>query len=42
MNRRKFAAALSTAAAATPAEKTAIDGGTPVRSTPLRAGYWGA
>ena len=41
MNRRKFAAALS-AAAATPAEKTAIDGGTPVRSTPLRAGYWGA
>lgn len=45
MHRRKFvaaAAALSTAASAAPPAKPAIEGGTPVRSTPLRAGYWGS
>ena len=44
MQRRTFVAAgLSTAAAAAaPPQKPAIDGGTPVRSTPLRAGYWGS
>ncbi|MBL8176486.1 MAG: DegT/DnrJ/EryC1/StrS family aminotransferase [Bryobacterales bacterium] len=44
MQRRKFvaAAALSSAAAAAPPAKPAIDGGTPVRATPLRAGYWGS
>ena len=44
MQRRKFVAAtaaLSSAFSATPPGKPAIDGGTPVRSTPLRAGYWG-
>lgn len=45
MQRRKFvasAAAVGAAFAAPAAENTpAIDGGTPVRSTPLRAGYWG-
>ncbi len=45
MQRRKFVAAtaaLATASSAAPAGKPAIDGGTPVRSTPLRAGYWGS
>lgn len=45
MQRRKFvaaAAALSTASHAAPPAKPAIDGGTPVRPTPLRAGYWGS
>lgn len=47
MKRRKFvaAAALAGSAAAAPApapaSKPAIDGGTPVRATPLRPGYWG-
>ncbi len=46
MQRRKFvaaAAALTTRAAraAAPPAKLAIDGGSPVRSTPLKAGYWG-
>jgi 8-amino-3,8-dideoxy-alpha-D-manno-octulosonate transaminase len=43
MQRRKLiaAAALASASAAAPAEKPAIEGGAPVRSTPLRAGYWG-
>lgn len=45
MQRRKFfaaAAALSTASPAAPAAKPAIEGGTPVRATPLRAGFWGS
>lgn len=46
MQRRKFVASAAVGAAfastAPAAENTpAIDGGTPVRSTPLRAGYWG-
>jgi dTDP-4-amino-4,6-dideoxygalactose transaminase len=50
MQRRKFvtsataaAAALanSAASAAAPPAKLAIDGGTPVRATPLKPGYWG-
>src|SRR5262245_37738969 len=45
MKRRKFVAAtaaVSALASADPAEKPAIEGGTPVRSKPLRAGYWGS
>jgi len=48
MDRRKFvasAAAIATTAAASaapPADKPAIAGGSPVRSVPLRAGYWGS
>ena len=44
MQRRKFlaAAALASAVPANSAEKPAINGGVPVRSTPLRAGYWGS
>ena len=44
MQRRKFvaaAAAASTAAHSAPPAKPAIDGGAPVRATPLRAGFWG-
>ena len=43
MQRRKLVAvaALAGASQTAAAEKPAIDGGTPVRSTPLRAGYWG-
>lgn len=44
MKRRQFAAAaaaLSSAAAAPLPAKPAIEGGAPVRATPLRAGYWG-
>ena len=45
MKRRKFvaAAAMAGSAAATPApaNKAVIDGGTPVRSAPLRPGFWG-
>jgi len=44
MKRRKFVAATALAAAAAEAaatDKPALDGGTPVRSTPLRPGYWG-
>lgn len=49
MKRRKFVAAaavLSSATAAAtppppPPAKPAIEGGTPVRATPLKAGYWG-
>ncbi len=43
IERRKFiaAAAAATTASAAPAEIAAIDGGTPVRATPLKAGYWG-
>jgi 8-amino-3,8-dideoxy-alpha-D-manno-octulosonate transaminase len=45
MKRRKFVAATalagSAAAAPAPAAKPAIDGGTPVRATPLRPGFWG-
>jgi 8-amino-3,8-dideoxy-alpha-D-manno-octulosonate transaminase len=44
MQRRKFVAAtaaVSATASATPAERPAIEGGTPVRQTPLKAGYWG-
>lgn len=45
MKRRKFVAAAalagSAAAAPAPANKPAIDGGTPVRATPLRPGFWG-
>jgi dTDP-4-amino-4,6-dideoxygalactose transaminase len=39
--RHLIAAAALASASAAPAEKPAIEGGTPVRSTPLRAGYWG-
>lgn len=43
MQRRKFVAALTAAElAAAPAAKLAKDGGTPVRATPLRPGYWGS
>ncbi len=45
MQRRKFvaaAAAASTAAHSAPPAKPAIDGGAPVRATPLRAGFWGS
>jgi 8-amino-3,8-dideoxy-alpha-D-manno-octulosonate transaminase len=45
MHRRKFvasAAVLSSAVWGAPAEKAAIQGGTPVRTTPLRANYWGS
>jgi 8-amino-3,8-dideoxy-alpha-D-manno-octulosonate transaminase len=44
MQRRKFvaAAAAVSAASAGPPAKPAIEGGTPVRATPLRAGYWGS
>jgi len=45
MQRRKFVAATAAFSAmnsAAPAEKPAIEGGTPVRSTPLKAGYWGS
>lgn len=42
MDRRKFLAAASAAAAAANAEPTlAISGGTPVRATPLKASFWG-
>ena len=43
MKRRKFVAAtaLAAAAQAAPADKPALDGGTPVRATPLKPGYWG-
>lgn len=44
MQRRKFvsaAAGSAAAASAFPAGKPVIDGGTPVRSAPLRAGFWG-
>jgi 8-amino-3,8-dideoxy-alpha-D-manno-octulosonate transaminase len=47
VQRRKFVAAATAAttasasAAAPPPAKPAIEGGTPVRSTPLRAGFWG-
>lgn len=43
MQRRKFvaAAAAASAAQAAPPAKPAIEGGAPVRATPLRAGYWG-
>ncbi len=48
MHRRRFAAAATAAAAAMSTtatateEKPAIDGGEPVRSSPLRPGYWGS
>lgn len=44
MQRRKFvaAAAVSSAVSAAPPAKPAIEGGAPVRSTPLRAGFWGS
>ena len=45
MQRRRFVAATAAFSAmnsATPAEKPAIEGGIPVRSTPLKAGYWGS
>jgi len=42
MDRREFLAGAALAAAAAPAAtRLAIDGGTPVRSTPLHAGYYG-
>ena len=44
MQRRKFVAATAAFSAvnsAAPAEKPAIEGGSPVRATPLKAGYWG-
>jgi dTDP-4-amino-4,6-dideoxygalactose transaminase len=40
MERRKFVATAAVASAMA-AEKPAIEGGTPVRSAPLKAGYWG-
>ncbi len=45
VNRRHFVRASAAAAAAASAargETLAIDGGPPVRATPLRAGYWGS
>ncbi len=42
LNRRTFLAAAAAAGAAGQAPpRLAIDGGTPVRATPLNAGYWG-
>lgn len=43
MKRRDFAAAAAAASVASgaPPAKPAIDGGTPVRATPLRGSYWG-
>lgn len=45
VNRRRFVQAAATAAmvsdAAGMADELAIDGGSPVRAQPLRAGYWG-
>ncbi|MBI3681765.1 MAG: DegT/DnrJ/EryC1/StrS family aminotransferase [Acidobacteria bacterium] len=44
MKRRSFltAAAVAAAPGAEAAPKLAVDGGTPVRDKPLRAGYWGS
>jgi 8-amino-3,8-dideoxy-alpha-D-manno-octulosonate transaminase len=44
MKRRVFltTAAVATAAQSAPPAKLAIDGGSPVREKPLRAGYWGS
>jgi 8-amino-3,8-dideoxy-alpha-D-manno-octulosonate transaminase len=42
IERRRFVAAAALAPAASAAEKPAIEGGAPVRETPLRAGYWGS
>ncbi len=42
IQRRNFVAAAAISTVASAAEKPAIDGGDPVRATPLRAGYWGS
>jgi 8-amino-3,8-dideoxy-alpha-D-manno-octulosonate transaminase len=42
MKRRRFLQTTAVAATATAATKLAVDGGAPVRDTPLKSGYWGS